>query len=101
MAKKKTKTPAPAPVDTAPGEQAYALAVPHRALLDPRLPSGTIDTLGADLLTLGVTPPATTPAPATPAPVVQAPTLAEALTTAANLVTAIHAAVRGAKPSAT
>jgi hypothetical protein len=82
-------------IDTTPGEQAYALAIEHRVLLDPRLPPGTIDGLKADLHTLGVSP---TPQPAAPAePSPQAPSLAEALAVAANLVTAIHATVLGAR----
>lgn len=92
MAKSPGNLPA---IDTSVGEQAYALAIEHRAQLDPRLPPGTIDGLGADLRTLGAS---STPQPAASAePSPQAPTLAEALAVAANLVTAIHATVLGAK----
>ena len=84
-----------ATTDTSAGEQAYALAIEHRAQLDPRLPSGTIDSLGADLHTLGVSPTPQLSAPAVPSQ--QPPSLAEALAVAANLVTAIHATVLGAK----
>lgn len=86
-------------VDTTAGAQAYALALAHRPLLDPRLPTGTIDNLGIDLTTLGASPSASaTPPPATPAsPAPAAPTLAEALSTASNLVTAIHEAVSSAR----
>jgi hypothetical protein len=84
-----------ATIDTTIAEQAYALAIEHRAQLDPRLPSGTIDGLGADLHTLGVSPTPQPSAPAEPSP--QPPSLAEALAVAANLVTAIHATVLGAK----
>jgi hypothetical protein len=84
-----------ATIDTTLAEQAYALAIEHRAQLDPRLPSGTIDGLGADLNTLGVSPTPQPSAPAAPSP--QPPSLAEALKVAANLVTAIHATVLGAK----
>lgn len=84
-----------ATIDTTTAEQAYALAIEHRAQLDPRLPAGTIDGLGADLHTLGVSPTPQLSTPAEPSP--QPPTLADALKTAANLVTAIHATVLGAK----
>jgi hypothetical protein len=92
MAKKKTAKP---PVDTSAGQAAYALAIQHRAALDPRLPNGTIDDLGIDLTTLGA-PPAPVPVPA-PAPV-PAPSLADALHTTEALVSAIHEAVLAAKP---
>ena len=84
-----------ATVDTTAGEQAYALASEHRTQINPRLPPGMIDSLQADLHTLGVRP-APEPAVSTePSP--QAPSLAEALAIAANLVTAVHATVLGAK----
>lgn len=86
-----------APIDTTAGEQAYALAIEHRAQLDPRLPSGTIDGLNADLRTLGVSPAPQLSAPAAPPPSPQAPSLAEALGVAMNLVTAIHETVLGAR----
>jgi hypothetical protein len=92
------KTKAPAGPDTSAGSKAYALAIQYRPQVEPRLPAGTIDNLAADLTTLGAPPaPATpaTPPPATPAPA--PPTLAEALATAANLVSAIHEAILGAK----
>ena len=85
----------PAPFDTTLGERACALAVEHRAALEPRLPAGTIDGLEAALLTLGVSPTPQTGALVAAAP--QAPSLAEALAVATNLVTAIHATVLGAK----
>ncbi len=92
MAKKKT---ASAPVDTAPGQAAYTLAIQHRSVLDPRLPAGTIDDLAVDLTTLGAAPaPATASAPGAPA----APSLADALRTTEALVSAIHEAVLAAKP---
>ncbi|MEP7124947.1 MAG: hypothetical protein ABJE95_28720 [Byssovorax sp.] len=80
-------------IETTAGEQAYALASEHRAELDPRLPPGTIDTLRADLTTLGVSL-ITQPAE----PLAHPPSLSEALAVAANLVTAIHDTVLGAKP---
>jgi hypothetical protein len=86
-----------APIDTTAGEQAYALAIEHRTQLDPRLPSGTIDGLNADLRTLGVSPTPQPSAPAEAPPSPQAPSLAEALEVAANLVTAIHETVLGAR----
>lgn len=85
------------PIDTSAGQAAYALAVPHRAALDPRLPAGMIDTLGADLETLGVVLPAA-PGPAgTPAPAPAAPSLPVAVEKLFNQVSAIHEAVAGAK----
>ena len=83
-----------ATVDTA-AERAYALADEHRIQLNPRLPPGMIDSLQADLRTLGVSPAPEPSATAEPSP--QAPSLAEALAIAANLVTAIHATVLGAR----
>jgi hypothetical protein len=94
MAKsKKTATP----IDTTAGQAAYALAVPHRALLDPRLPAGTIDTLGTDLQTLGAVLPASPAPAAAAAPVPAPPSLPAAVEKLANQVSAIHAAVAGAK----
>lgn len=90
MAKAKT----PAAIDTSAGTTAYNLAVLHKAELDPRLPSGTVANLAADLTTLGANP---TPAPSTPA-APPPPPLAQALAAAVTLMTAIHAAVAGAKP---
>lgn len=37
-----------APIDTTVGKQAYALAIEHRAQLEPRLPLSTIELLHAD-----------------------------------------------------
>jgi hypothetical protein len=95
MAKKKA---APV-VNTTTGSAAYALAVQYEAQIGPRLPASMIPNLAADLTTLGAppapaTPPATTP-PATPA--TPPPTLAQALTTAANLVSAIRESILGSK----
>ena len=95
MAKKKAAKAAA--IDTTAGSKAYALAVQYRAQVEPRLPQGMIDNLGADLTTLGA-PPAAAPAAPTPAPA--APTLAEAVATAGNLVSAIHEAIVGAKAKA-
>src|SRR6185437_15504241 len=95
MAKKKA---ANAPVDTSGGQAAYALAIQHRAVLDPRLPAGTIDDLAIDLTTLGAPPaPSATPAPGAPA-APAAPSLADALHSTEALVSAIHEAVLAAKP---
>jgi hypothetical protein len=79
-----------APVDTTAGTRAYLLAFAHEAVLGPRLPSGFLATLAADLTTLGADPRPRDPA------VSPAPPLADALGAATALVTAIHAAVRGA-----
>jgi len=81
-----------APVDTSLGQKAYALALAHRADLDPRLPSGTIDTLGADLTTLGAGPAAAPPPAATPTP-----SLPDAVAKAESLVSAVHTAVLESK----
>jgi hypothetical protein len=90
-----------APVDTTAALQTYTLATAHRAQLDPRLPSGTLDDLGADLTTLGATLPAASPPTSPSPPPPAAPSLPEAVATLANLVSAIHEAVRGsaAKPA--
>ena len=83
MAKKAAKS---AVVDTTAGSKAYALAVQYRAQVEPRLPQGMIDALGADLTTLGAAP-----APAAGAgcggsrpraPAAPPPTLAQALAAA-------------------
>jgi hypothetical protein len=100
------KTKTPAPIDTTLGTAAYNLAVQYQTALNPRLPAGMIATLGADLTTLGAAPAApavTTPASPTPAPTTPAatpPTLAEAVASATGLITAMHAAIAGAKPNA-
>jgi len=91
MAKPKT----PVVVDTTAGTKAYALAAQYKAELDPRLPAGTVANLAADLTTLGADP-LPTPPPPTP-PVTPPPTLAEAMATAVTLITAVHAAIRGAQ----
>lgn len=88
------KAKKPAPIDTKPGTKAHALAVQYKADIDPRVPAGTVSNLAADLTTLGANPnPPPPPTSSTPIP-----TLAQALTTAMSLITAIHAAVLGAKP---
>jgi hypothetical protein len=79
------------------GEQAHALAIEHRAQLDPRLPSGTIDGLDSDLQTLGVSRAAPPSASVESPPPPQAPSPAEALAIAVNLVTAIHDTILGAR----
>ena len=90
------------PIDTTAGTSAYALALPHRSVLDPRLPAGTIDNLAADLTTLGAaptppTPPATPPSPP-PAP---PPTLEDATASVVVYLTAMAEAIKGsqAKPA--
>lgn len=102
MASKTAKSPVA--IDTSAGEQAYALATEHRALLEARLPSRTIEHIGADLKTLGVSVSAARPdGQAAPGAAQHLPAraplaLPEALAKTANLVTAIHDAVRGARP---
>jgi hypothetical protein len=101
--------------DTAPGLKAYALAVQYRSDVEPRLPTGMIATLAADLTLLGAdvttggaaaagsttaagstaaTGAATTNSAATTATV---PSLPDAMTAAVTLITAIHEAILGAK----
>jgi hypothetical protein len=98
MGKKKSSAKTAA-IDVTAGQSAYGLAVEHTAQLTPRLPAGTIANLAADLTTLGFPPSqppppdSTKPAPATPAPAAP-PSLPDALSTVANLVSAIHDAVR-------
>lgn len=83
----------PAAVDTTAGTKAFALATSYKVELDPRLPAGTLANLAADLTTLGAAPiPTTEPPVSAPAP----PSLAEAMTAATTLISAIHDAVRGA-----
>jgi len=91
--KKKAAAEAP-PIDTSRGTSAYALAIQHRAVIEPRLPAETIAELAADLGTLGKDP---TPPPAASPPPEGPPSLAVALTTMANLVSAIHDALRAGK----
>ncbi len=96
MAKKKAA--ASAVVDTSAGSKAYALAVQNRAQVEPRLPQGMIDELGADLTTLGAPPAQASVAPAASAPAAPAaPTLEQALATTASLVSGVHEAISGAK----
>jgi hypothetical protein len=98
MAKATTTT-----IDTSAGSAAYALAIQHQTDLQPRLPAATLANLAADLTLLGAAPPAPaqpagqSPPPQPPAPA--APSLADATAAAVALITAIHAAIRGAKPS--
>src|ERR1700734_3559145 len=97
-----TKTPTP--IDTSAGTAAYALAILHQADIQPRLPAGTLTGLAADLTLLGAAPASTTaPTPVTPpaAPAPTPPSLVDATASAVALITAIHAAVVGAAPSAT
>ena len=82
-----------APVDTTAGTRAYHLAMAHAAELAPRLPSGLLDALAADLTTLGADPRPSEPA-APPSP----PRLSQALQVATTLITAIQGAVLGASP---
>jgi hypothetical protein len=97
---------APAPVDTSAGTTALNLANQYNAAVGPRLPAGMLDTLAADLTTLGAilapaTPAAPPPAPGTPAvPPAPPPTLAEAVATLAILLTAVHASIEGSKAKA-
>ncbi len=87
-------------IDTSAGTAAYALAGQHQADLAPRLPAGLITDLAADLTLLGA-PPAAAAAPAagSAAPAPPAPSLEEAMGQAVTLITAIHAAIQGAKAS--
>ena len=91
----------PRMVNTSVGSAAYALAMAHEAVLQPRLPAGLIATLAADLTLLGAPPGAAAAhapaAPAAPAP--PAVSLADATAHAVALITAIHQAVRGSKAS--
>jgi hypothetical protein len=82
-----------APADVTAGTRAYHLAMAHDGVLTPRLPTGLLAALAADLGLLGADPRATE-TPDAPAP----PSLADALTAATTLITAIHAAVLGASP---
>ncbi len=50
------KTKTPAVVDTTAGTKAFALATTYKSELDPRLPAGIVESLGADLTTLGAAP---------------------------------------------
>lgn len=86
-------------VDTTMGERAFALATEFRAQLDPRLPPALIEHLKANLEALGASlpQPVSDTVPTAPPPV----SLAEALTTTANLVAGIHESVRVAKPTPT
>jgi hypothetical protein len=96
------KTKTAAVIDTSAGTAAYALATQNQAALQPRLPAGTLATLAEDLTLLGANPtPPAAPAPPAgqPAPAPALPTLAEATATAVALITAIHGAIQGAKPS--
>ena len=87
------KVKTPAAIDTTAGTNAFALATRYKAELDPRLPPGIVANLAADLTTLGASPLPTAEAVAeAPAP----PSLAEAMTVATTLISAIHDAVRGA-----
>jgi hypothetical protein len=94
--KKSASTSTTTEMDTARGAKAYALATAHQAQVEPRLPAGTLAELAADLTTLGEAP-----AVAQASSTTQAPSLAGALAVAANLVSAVHAALHGAgvKPS--
>ncbi len=90
-------------IDTSAGTAAYTLAGQHQADLTPRLPAGLLTDLAADLTLLGA-PPAplaasAAPAAASPAPAPPAPSLEEAMGQAVTLITAIHAAIQGAKAS--
>ena len=90
------------PIDTSAGTAAYALAGRHQADLSPRLPAGLLTDLAADLTLLGAPPAASaTPAAASAAPAPPAPSLEEAMGQAVTLITAIHAAIQGAKASPT
>ena len=88
-------------VNTSIGTAAYALALAHEAVLQPRLPAGLIATLATDLVLLGAPPAGTTaPAPVTPAAAAPTPiSLADATATVVALVTAIHHSIRGSKAS--
>ncbi len=87
------KTKTPAVVDTTAGTKAFALATTYKSELDPRLPAGIVENLAADLTTLGAAPfPTTAVVAEAPAP----PSLAEAMTAATTLISALHDAVRGA-----
>jgi hypothetical protein len=87
------KTKTPAVVDTTAGTKAFALATTYKSELDPRLPAGIVESLAADLTTLGASPLSTNEAPVqTPAP----PSLADAMTAVTTLLSALHDAVRGA-----
>jgi hypothetical protein len=92
------KAKSPAAIDTTAGTQAYLLATQHQAELEPRLPAGTIANLVADLTTLGAPPAPATPSVQQPPPT-PPPSLAQAMTAAVTLITAIHEAVRGAQPT--
>jgi hypothetical protein len=112
MAKKKSSAKTAA-IDVTAGQSAYGLAIEYRPQIESRLPAGMINNLAADLTTLGFAPPAPTPAPApaapgpagsstftttTPTPAAP-PTLPVALSTVANLVSAIHESVRSGTTS--
>lgn len=98
MGRKQKAAAAATPIDTSRGSSAYALAIQHRAVIEPRLPAGTIAELAADLGTLGKDPtPPTAPSPPPESP----PSLTIALTAAANLVSAIHDALRAGKAKPT
>lgn len=91
MSSKKTKK-AQTAFDTTAGQQAHALAVQHQAQIEPRLPTGTLADLAADLVTLGAAPTPAQP-PASPS---STPSLPDALAAAVNLVSAVHDALLGA-----
>jgi hypothetical protein len=87
------KTKIFAAVDTTAGTKAFALATTYKIELDPRLPTGTVESLVADLTTLGASPLRTTEVVADAPP---PPSLADAMTAATTLISAVHEAVRGA-----
>lgn len=86
-------------LDTSKGRAAHVLATTHRAALEPRLPAGQIDDLATDLSTLGAPPPAA-PSPLEAAPQASCPSLAEAMSAAATLISAVCKVVRAASTKA-